>query len=164
MSNYRRLYVPGGTYFFTVNLAQRGATLLTDRVDDLRASYAEVMSDMPVATRAMVVLPDHLHAVWTLPEGDEDFPTRWKRIKCGFTVRVGETRECSVSKAAKGEAGIWQRRYWERCIRDEAELAMALQYVWGNPVKHGLVERAVDWPYSSVHREVRAGHLPELGI
>ncbi|MEM7488533.1 MAG: transposase [Pseudomonadota bacterium] len=163
MSNYRRLFVPGGTYFFTVNLAQRGGHLLTDRVDDLRSAYAEVVADSPFATRGIVVLPDHLHAIWTLPPGDADFPSRWRRIKRGFTLRVGETRGRSASKVSKGESGIWQRRYWERCIRDEAELAMALRYVWGNPVKHGLVERAVDWPFSSLHRDVRAGLMPECG-
>lgn len=164
MSNYRRMFVPGGTYFFTVNLAVRGDDLLVSRIEALREAYGLVVSDMPVAARAMVVLPDHLHAVWTLPQGDDDFPTRWKRIKREFSVRAAAQRGRNASKRAKGEAGIWQRRYWERCIRDDAEFEMALRYVWGNPVKHGLVERAVDWPYSSIHREVRAGRLPEWGI
>ncbi len=164
MSNYRRLRVPGGTYFFTVNLAIRGDDLLVSRIDDLRATYRDVAKDMPFQTRAVVVLPDHLHTIWTLPEGDADFSTRWKKIKRGFSVRIGDCRNRSASKRARGEAGIWQRRFWERNIRDEAELAMALRYVWGNPVKHGLVARAADWPYSSVHREVRTGVLPSWGI
>jgi len=164
MSSYRRFLVPGGTYFFTVNLAAPGGRLLIDRIGDLRASYAEVTAEMPFTTRAIIVLPDHLHAIWTLPDGDADFPTRWKRIKRGFTVRVGESRARSLSKEKKGEAGIWQRRFWERVIRDEAALQMAQRYVWGNAVKHGYVSRAVDWPYSSLHREIRAGHVPEWGI
>lgn len=163
MSNYRRLHVPGGTYFFTVNLARRGDRLLTTRIDDLRSAYAEEVARSGFATRAIVVLPDHLHAVWTLPPGNADFSSRWKRIKRGFTVRIGETHARSRSKAAKGEAGVWQRRFWERCVRDEAELAACLRYVWCNPVKHGLVERAVDWPWSSVHREIRTGRLPPEG-
>jgi putative transposase len=164
MSEYRRLRVPGGTYFFTVNLAIRGDDLLVSRIAALRGAYAAGLAGRQVRTRAIVVLPDHLHAVWTLPEGDSDFPTRWKRIKREFTVRVGDIRNRSASKRAKGEAGIWQRRYWERCIRDEAELEAALRYVWANPVKHGLVKRAVDWPYSSLHREVCAGNAPEWGV
>ena len=164
MSNFRRRHVPGGTFFFTVNLAQRGGTLLTDHVADLRAAYATVTRDLPLRTDAIVVLPDHLHAIWTLPQGNAGFPTRWKRIKREFSVRICEARPRSVSKVARGEVGIWQRRYWERCVRDETEFAAALRYVWGNPVRHGFVERAVDWPFSSVHREVRTGRLPPCGI
>ena len=164
MSEYRRLRVPGGTYFFTVALARRGDDLLVSRIADLRAAYAEGLRDRPVRTRAIVILPDHLHAVWTLPEGDSDFPARWQRIKRAFTVRVGETRPRSTSKHVKGEAGIWQRRYWERCVRDEAELAAVVQYVWANPVKHGFTRRAVDWPYSSIHREIRAGNVADWGV
>lgn len=163
MPNYRRLFVPGGTYFFTANLASRGDDLLTSEIDALRAAYRTVMSEMPVHTGAIVVLPDHIHAVWTLPDGDCDFPTRWKRIKREFTVIVAQRRPRSLSKRQKGEAGIWQRRYWERLIRNDAEYAAALRYARDNPVKHGLVRRAVDWPYSSVHRDIRAGILPPSG-
>lgn len=164
MPEYRRLFLPGGTYFFTVALASRGDDLLAARIGDLRAAYAEGLCGRAVQTRAIVVLPDHLHAIWTLPEGDSDFPERWKRIKRAFIVRLGETRSRSATKHAKGEAGIWQRRYWEHCIRDEAELSAALQYVWTNPVKHGLVRRAVDWPYSSLHRDIRAGNVARAGV
>lgn len=164
MSRYRRLHVPGGTYFFTVNLANRQDDLLVTNIAALRAAYALVLGTMPVETRAIVVLPDHLHAIWTMPEGDSDFPTRWKRIKREFTILIGQQRNRSTSKWIKGEAGIWQRRYWERLIRDEAEREAALRYVWTNPVKHGLVRRAVDWPHSSVHRDIRAGHLPPWGV
>ena len=164
MSRYRRHYVPGGTYFFTLNLAARGDDLLVRHIEALRAAYGTVLGVMPVRTRAIVILPDHLHAVWSMPEGDSDFSTRWKRIKREFTVRVGVERNRSASKRVKGEAGLWQRRYWERLIRDEAELEAALRYVVANPVKHGLMRQAVDWPYSSVHRDIRAGHLPPWGV
>ena len=111
MSDYRRFYVPGGTYFFTVNLAAPGSRLLTERISDLRVAYAKVTVDMPVVTRAIIVLPDHLHAIWTLPEGDTDFLTRWKRIKRDFTVRVGQTRARSASSAMSGPSArassIW---------------------------------------------------------
>ena len=164
MPRYVRAHVPGGTFFFTIALARRGDDLLVREVDALRTAYAEVARDTPFRTEAVVILPDHLHAVWTLPEGDADFSTRWKRIKRGFTVRVAETRARSWSKRRKGEAGLWQRRFWERCVRDEAELAACLRYVWCNPVKHGLVQRAVEWPWSSVHREIAAGRLPAEGV
>jgi putative transposase len=164
MSRYRRLYVPGGTYFFTLNLAVRGDDLLVRHIEALRAAYGTVLGVMPVRTRAIVILPDHLHAVWSMPEGDSDFSTRWKRIKREFTVRVGVERNRSASKRVKGEAGLWQRRFWERLIRDKTELEAALRYVVANPVKHGLVRQAVDWPYSSVHRDIRAGHLPPWGV
>ena len=164
MANYLRARAPGGTFFFTVNLAHRDGALLLERIDALRAAWAVAARERPFVTRAVVVLPDHLHAVWTLPPGDGDFSTRWKRIKREFSVAVGGGRPLSASQAAKGEVGIWQRRFWERRIRDEAELAAVLRYVWGNPVRHGLVRRAVDWPYSSIHREIAAGRLPREGI
>ncbi|PWJ13340.1 REP-associated tyrosine transposase [Jannaschia seohaensis] len=163
MSRYRRLFVSGGTYFFTVKLADGDETTLIDQIDDLRACYGRCAASHPFATRAIVVLPDHIHAVWTLPDGDADFSGRWKRIKAGFARQVGG-RPRSASKLRKGEAGVWQRRFWEHLVRDEAELSACLRYVWSNPVKHGLVERAVDWPYSSLHREIRAGPMPEGGV
>ena len=163
MSGYRRASVPGGTFFFTLCLANRGGSLLTHRAGALRAAWIETARALPFRTEAVAVLPNHLHAVWTLPEGDADFSTRWKRIKRGFTVRVGGQHARSSSKLRKGEAGLWQRRFWERCVRDEAELAACLRYVWCNPVKHGYVARAADWPWSSVHREIGAGRLPPEG-
>ena len=157
MPNYRRVRAPGHAYFFTLTLAERGGTLLTDRVDLLRRAYADTISERPVRCPAMVVMPDHLHAVWTLPEGDSDYATRWMVIKARFThgldIRPPRTR----SQASKRERGIWQRRYWEHAIRDETELRACVAYCWMNPVKHGFVRRPVDWPYSSFHRAVRDG-------
>ena len=155
MSRYRRLRRPGATYFFTVNLEDRGSSVLTERVDDLRAAFAGVLCRRPFQIDAIVILPDHLHAVWTLPEGDSDFPTRWKEIKTAFTKRTGLSGPRSASKVAKGERGLWQRRFWEHMIRGEEDYRAHLAYCWGNPVRHGLVARAEDWPYSSVHRGER---------
>ena len=160
MSDYRRYRTSGGTYFFTVNLADRVSDALTRHIDDLRAAFAGVLLARPFTVDAMVVLPDHLHAIWTLPEGDSDFPTRWKEIKTGFTRRTGLSGPRSVSKEMKGERGLWQRRYWEHLIRDEADFRAHVAYCWGNPVKHGLCDRAVDWPYSSIHRDMRLGRVP----
>ena len=157
MSNYRRARVPGATYFFTVNLAERGGSLLTDHVDALRGAYLATSMEHPVICDAMVVLPDHLHAVWTLPEGDADFSLRWRKIKARFSRSVGVEVPRSASKVGKRERGIWQRRFWEHLIRDAADYRAHVEYCWGNPVKHGFVARAVDWPYSSIHRDVRAG-------
>jgi putative transposase len=160
MSNYRRNRARGGTYFFTVNLADRSGDALTAHVDDLRAAFAIARRRRPFAINAVVVLPDHLHTVWTLPEGDCDFSTRWKEIKTLFTRRTGLRPARSRSKARKGECGLWQRRFWEHTIRDEADYRAHVLYCWGNPVRHGYVTRAVDWPWSSIHRDMRLGRVP----
>ncbi len=174
MSNYRRMYRPGGTYFFTVTLAERGAPLLVDRIVDLRAAYGAVAAAHPFRTEAIVVMPDHIHAVWTLPEGDADYSVRWKKIKTRFSKAVlnrgsdcgvcggvngglAPTLRVSASKRAKGEVGLWQRRFWEHTIRDETDFIAHVGYCHFNPVKHGFVARPEDWPYSSVHRENHAG-------
>ena len=118
MSDCRRARVPGGSYFFTVNLALRGGSLLTDHVEDLRSACVATVLEHPLTCDAMVVLP---------------------------------------ALRRKGEAGIWQRRFWEHCIRDEADFRAHVEYCWISPVKHGLVGRAVDWPFSSIHRDLREG-------
>ena len=152
MSRYRRLYVPGGTYFFTVNLADRSSTALVDEIDLLRSVYASVTREHPVHCDAMVVLPDHIHAVWTLPPGDADFSVRWKKIKARFSQQCQARGSPSPSKVARGEKGIWQRRFWEHAIRDETDFQRHIAYCWWNPVKHGLVTTPEDWPYSSFRR------------
>jgi putative transposase len=159
MSNYCRLRVPGATWFFTVNLADRGRTTLTDNIRILRAAYRVTVAEHPVFCDAMVVMPDHLHAVWTLPQGDADYSVRWRKIKGRFTHAVGRCGDRDPSKEYKRDGGVWQRRFWEHLVRDEDEYARAMRYVIGNPVKHGFVERAEDWPYSSVHRDRRAGRI-----
>ena len=160
MSDYRRMWVPGGTYFFTVNLADRSSWLLVEQIDALRASVRSVMRKRPFASPAWVVLPNHMHALWTLPDGDVDFATRWMRIKQNFCERVPRVEPIPKSRQNRSERGIWQRRYWEHLIRDERDLRNHVNYIHFNPVKHGLVTRAVDWPHSSFHRHVREGRLP----
>jgi putative transposase len=157
---YRRTNIAGGTYFFTVNLVDRSSSLLVERFPDLRASYNAVKDAHPFATLAWVVLPDHLHVVWRLPEGDADFPTRWTLIKAGFSRRIPRTERIRDSRRRKGERGIWQRRYWEHLIREEDDLRRHVDYIHFNPVKHGYVKRVRDWPYSSFHHFVRRGWLP----
>lgn len=160
MSNYRRMRIEGATYFFTVSLADPGASTLVDNIDVLRDAYAQTIVEQPVWSDAFVVLPNHLHAVWTLPEGDADFSTRWRKIKARFSHALNNQPHRSASKQAKGERGIWQRRFWEHMIRDDRDYSNHMEYCWGNPVKHGLVERVADWPYSSFHRDVRRGIVP----
>lgn len=159
MTNYRRIRRPGATYFFTVNLADRQATTLVGQIEALRSAFAATRSERPFATDAFVVLPDHLHAIWTLPQGDADYSTRWRLIKSRFVREIGGKVPRSASQRAKAERGVWQRRFWEHAIRDRADYSAHLRYCWENPVKHGLVERAIDWPYSSFHRDVRAGRV-----
>jgi putative transposase len=161
MSNYRRLYMPGGTYFFTVNLRHRDARLLVDEIDALRAAYRKVQLTWPFTTVAICVLPNHLHCVWTLPEGDDDFSTRWKLIRTHFSKSLPRALDLAPSRR-KGERGIWQRRFWERLVKDEDELQALVDYVHINPVKHGLVSEVSDWPYSSWHR-ARAEYVPKGG-
>ena len=157
MPNYRRRYVPGGCWFFTVNLLDRRTTLLTDHIDALRQATRETVRDHPFRIGAWVVLPDHLHAIWRLPPDDADFSTRWRLIKTRFARAIPRGERLSPTRIARGERGIWQRRFWEHLIRDEDELGRYVEYCAINPVKHGYVRRAVDWPYSSFHRDVRRG-------
>ena len=156
---YRRNLVPGGTYFFTVTLADRGSDRLVRYVGLLREAFRITRRERPFRIDAIVVLPDHLHAVWTLPPDDADYPGRWRRIKADFSRRVAAV-EPTVAKNRRGEYRLWQRRYWEHTIRNDTDLARHIDYVHFNPVKHGLVAQARDWRFSSFHRYVRAGLLP----
>ncbi len=160
MTNYRRANIVGAAYFFTVNLADRRETLLTEHIDSLRVAFQYVKDRHPYTTDAIVILPDHLHAIWTLPEGDADFPTRWRLLKTEFSRRLPAGERRTASRIAKEERGIWQRRYWEHMIRDEHDFARHVDYIHMNPVKHGYVQRVSDWPHSSFHRFVEAGILP----
>jgi putative transposase len=151
MPTYRRWFVPGGTYFFTVNLVRRDSRLLVDHIDGLRAAYADAARRQPFETIAICLLPNHLHCIWTLPEGDSDFSERWRRIKTGFTPRLPRASDLAPGLRS-GERGIWQRRFWEHVITDTDDLAEHIAYVHGNPGKHGLVTNIDDWPFSSWHR------------
>jgi putative transposase len=159
MSNYRRALVPGGCFFFTVNLLERRQTLLVDQIAD--EAVATTRQGHPFFIDAFVVLPDHLYTVWTLPQGDSDFSTRWRMIKSRFAKALPKQERLSAVRKARGERGIWQRRFWEHLIRDEADYARHVEYCYINPLKHRLVTQVRDWPYSSFHRDVRAGLFPE---
>lgn len=156
MSSYRRLYVPGGTWFFTVRLADPRSRLLVERVALLRAATALARSRWPFEIDSAVVLPAELHMIWTLPPGDSDFSTRWRLIKSAFSRQV-DPAPVRPSLARRGERGIWQRRFWEHLIRDEADLALHRHFCVTTPVRAGLVRRAGDWPHSSVHRDQGRG-------
>ncbi|WP_028301580.1 REP-associated tyrosine transposase [Oceanospirillum beijerinckii] len=157
---YRRNYVEGGTYFFTVNLQDRGETLLVDRVDELRESVRWVKRRRPFYIDAWVVLPDHIHAVWTLPEGDADYSSRWREIKKRFSKALPQDELRSCVRERKGERGIWQRRFWEHTIRGDQDFRHHVDYVHYNPIKHGMVNQLKDWPFSSFHRYVVNGVYP----
>src|SRR5215211_3224537 len=137
MTNYRRSFVPGGSYFFTVNLCDRRSRLLIERIGALRSAFRDVRTCHPFSIDAIVVLPDHLHAIWTLPDGDADFPLRWRLIKSTFSRSLPQGEQVSASRREKGERGIWQRRYWEHVLRDDADYAAYMDYIHFNPVKHG---------------------------
>lgn len=166
MSNYRRANTEGGTYFFTVVTCRR-RKILTMRAarSALRASIDDVRQYHPFVIDAWVLMPDHLHCIWTLPEGDRDFSKRWGLIKTGFTKRTKSLFHNQAwmnnSRQRKRESTIWQRRFWEHEIRDHRDYLAHMDYLHFNPVKHGLVNRVVEWPYSTFHRYVSRGVYPE---
>ena len=162
MPNYRRARVPGGTYFFTVVTHGRAPFLTRDVArQSLHEAIDEIRDHHPFTLDAIVLLPDHLHAIWTLPRGDVDYSTRWRLIKKSFTQRYlargGSERAKSTSRSLQGERGIWQRRFWEHCCEDELDLKRCVDYLHLNPVKHQLVDRVSNWPWSSFHRYVERG-------
>jgi putative transposase len=159
MPSYRRAFDGGRTWFFTVNLLDRRKRLLVEHIGALREAVRVTRQRFPFEIDAWVVLPDHLHAVWTLPEGDCDFPVRWYLIKMRFSKAVPGGELLDTTRRVRRERGIWQRRYWEHMIRDERDLARHIDYCWFNPVKHGLVRNVEDWPFSSFHRD-NPDHAP----
>lgn len=161
MRTYTRVRLPGATYFFTVNLAERqGNDLLVRHIDLLREAFRITRQTHPFVLEAAVILPDHLHCLWRLPPGDDEFPMRWRLIKAHFSRMIPHGERISDSRMRKGERGIWQRRYWEHAIRDEWDWQQHLDYIHNNPVKHGYVKRAIDWPHSSFQRYVAQGVYP----
>ncbi len=159
MVRYRQTVVPGGTFFFTVTLADRRSSALVDHVGLLRSAFRHARGRLSFAVDAIVVLPDHLHAILTLPPGDSDFSGRWKAIKATFTRSILATGT-TVTRDHRGEYLLWQRRFWEHTIRDDRDFERCANYIHFNPVKHGLASAPVTWPYSSLHRYIRAGILP----
>ena len=161
MTEYRRSKIPGATYFFTVNCAERkGNSILTDNIDTLRNAFRKVKNDHPFEINAIVILPEHLHCIWSLPKDDTDFGVRWGLIKATFSRSIPKTERRSDSRLKRGERGIWQRRYWEHLIRDDEDYARHVDYIHWNPVKHGWAKQVKDWPYSSFHKHVGRGPYP----
>jgi putative transposase len=156
---YRRNRVAGGTYFFTVTLKDRGSTLLVDHINPLRAAFRAVKHAHPFRIDALVILPEHLHAIWTLPPEDDDYSGRWRAIKAMFTRSLAANGH-RMERNPKGEYDLWQRRFWEHTLRDGEDLRRHIEYVHFNPVKHSYVTRVIDWPYSTFHRYVRLGVYP----
>ena len=162
MTDYRRNRFPGGTYFFTVNLLDRRSDLLVRHIQDLRDAVRQARARTAFHIDAWVVLPEHMHCIWTLPNGDADFSSQWQTIKADFSKRLPPGEHRSASRVGKGERGIWQRRFWEHTIRDDRDYAAYVDYVHFNPAKHGLVSEVRDWPYSSFHRHVAFGAYPAV--
>jgi putative transposase len=159
MVRYRRNFVPGGTYFFTVTLADRRSTMLIDHVAASRAAFRMTRRERPFSIEAAVILPDHLHVVFTLPPADADFSGRWRRIKGHFS-RALLDHGARLDRQPNGRMVLWQGRFWEHTIRDEVDFERHVDYIHFNPVKHRLVARVSEWPYSSFHRYVKEGILP----
>jgi len=162
MSNYRRVQIPGGTFFFTVKTEQNAPIFAEQQFAALLGEVVrEVMQLWPFELNAIVLLPDHLHAIWSLPPGDMDYPKRWGWLKKEFTKRYlelgGQEQSTSTSRKRYRRRGVWQRRYWEHTIADDADFETHFDYVHWNPVKHKYVSCPVDWPYSSFHRWVAKG-------
>jgi putative transposase len=161
MPNYIRFRVEGGCYFFTVNLLERNKTLLIEHIDLLREAVRLCKQKRPFEVNAWVVLPEHMHCIWTLPEGDDDYSNRWKMIKTHFSKGIKQQERRSATRLKRGERGIWQRRFWEHVIRDEHDYQMHMDYIHYNPVKHGWVDKVIEWEYSSFHHCVKQGICPK---
>lgn len=159
MVNYRRIYIEGATYFFTVTLKNRQANLLTNHIDALRESFAFVKKQHPFKIIAIVILPEHIHCIWQLPNEDDNYAGRWRAIKSRFTRSLIKSG-VKLQQNKRGEYDLWQPRYWEHTIRNEADLSRHIDYLHYNPVKHGWTNSVKDWPYSSFHRFVAQGQLP----
>ena len=160
MSNYRRNRIPGGTYFFTVNLQDHKSQLLVLHINELRAAVREAKQSRPFYIDAWVILPDHLHCIWTLSKHDDDYSCRWQAIKKAFSKSTLETEYRSETNRKRHERSIWQRRFWEHTITDDRDYAAHMDYIHYNPVKHGWTKAAKDWPYSTFHQLVEKGVYP----
>ncbi|ADE15902.1 protein of unknown function DUF1568 [Nitrosococcus halophilus Nc 4] len=165
MPNYRRLYIEGGAYFFTVVTYERRPLFADeDTVLQLKQAFRHVKAQLPFVMEAIVVLPDHFHAVWRLPPGDSDYSERWRRIKYRFSLQFEGLSSCSSSRRRRREKRVWQRRFWEHILRDEEDYRRHLDYIHYNPVKHGYAVAPREWPYSSFRRFVQWGvYSPDWG-
>lgn len=166
MPDYRRAHIPGGTYFFTVNTFHREVVLTEDRIRlAMRRGIELARYSHPFVIEAWVLLPNHLHCIWKLPPGDADFSVRWAIIKRHVTKEVGasgrSTSRPGASREKRREGAVWQRRFWEHTVRDDADYRTHVDYIHWNPVKHGYVKQVRDWPYSTFHRFAAKGVYPE---
>ena len=161
MTEYRRYYIPNATWFFTVNLAERKNNhLLVENIDLLRESFRYVKQQKPFQINAVMVLPDHLHCIWTLPPDDSDYSIRWNMLKGRFSRSIDKGERISTSRLNRRERGIWQRRFWAHLIMDQEDYNRHVDYIHWNPVKHGIVKQVIDWPHSSFHQFVKEGIYP----
>lgn len=157
---YRRLYTEGATYFFTVNLQDRTSDLLIQEIDLLRDCFRKVKQKHPFEINAIVILPDHIHTIWTMPKNDADYSRRWRLIKYYFSHQLKNQDEyISPSREKKQERGIWQRRFWEYKIRNQQDYNNHINYIHYNPIKHDYVQKVKNWRYSSFHKYVELGIL-----
>ncbi|MFB2879358.1 REP-associated tyrosine transposase [Floridanema aerugineum] len=166
MPNYKRLTIANGTYFFTQVTYQRRNWLCSEIArQTLRTAINNVRQKYPFIIDALVLLPNHIHCIWTLPSGDSDYATRWRLIKTFVTKHCAKELEIdsqvSTSRQKRQEGNLWQRRFWEHLIRDDLDFANHCDYIHYNPVKHGLCKAAKEWPYSSFHRFVADGIYSE---
>lgn len=164
MSNYKRLKSEGGTFFFTVVTNKRQPVFdIPECIKYLRASIKETRRTYPFHVDAWVLLPEHMHCIWTLPDNDSNYSRLWGLIKQGFTKRARgllPDQSISLSRIRHREASVWQRRFWEHEIKNEEDFNNHIDYIHYNPVKHGHVTRVQDWPYSTFHRYVKEGIYP----
>jgi putative transposase len=161
---YRRTFIPGGSYFFTIVTKRRQKLFVSDtNVEVLRQAFRNVMKKRPFNIDAAVVLPDHLHFVWTLPANDADYPTRWRLIKTWFTKHCEHKYQfgLNASQVKRGEQAIWQHRYWEHLLQNEVDFEWHINYIHYNPVKHNYVNKPFDWKYSSLHKYVKQGIISD---
>ncbi|MBL7481332.1 REP-associated tyrosine transposase [Legionella bononiensis] len=156
MVHYRRDYSPGASYFFTLTLIDRQSKYLTDHINYLGNAFRSVKVKLNFITRAIVVLPDHIHCIWQLPLNDSDYSKRIRLIKTHFTQSLLDLN-IYLEKNARGNVNLWQTRFWEHRIRDNIDLQTHVDYIHYNPVKHGYVKKPLDWPYSSIHRYIKKG-------
>lgn len=171
MPNYRRYRALGGCFFFTVCVAEGIALRLTDHIEPLREAYLSAQIAGPFQCDAMVVLPDHMHMVWRMPVGDTNYARRIAHLKSQFSRRMrragfippapigADNGGVNPALRRKGELGLWQSRFWEHRIRDAADWETHVTYCWQDPVRHSLSARASDWPYSSIHQDLKHGHV-----
>ncbi len=161
MPNYHRYYRKGAQYFFTVVMAERNRNILLPNIEHLKSAIRAVKVQHPFEIVAWVVLPDHMHCIWQLPDGDADFSRRWRLIKTAFSKKIPKEEYIRPSLQKRGARQIWQKRFWEHHIRDEQDWQRHMDYIHYNPVKHGHAASANEWPHSTFYYWVKQGYYDE---